>query len=168
MNVRITATGIARGRIIVLAVVMAASFSALLPSGLLAVESSPRPGSVASPGPSLTPAEAACASADDLRLIVGFLQDTDPSEDGWLPLLVGAIAGLSEAQQLAALVGETYQPLVDDLIASLEGLQTTVEQLGDEGTIGAKLAEIGEAITDIGNAMDALSTQLQEPCPVGD
>jgi hypothetical protein len=123
------------------------------------------PGAGASLAPTLAPADAVCQSADDLRLIVGFLRDTDPSVDGWVPVLVGVIAGLSEARQLAGSVGETYRPLVDDLIASLEGLRATVDGLGDQGTAGAQLAAIGDAITDIGNAMDSLSLQLQAPCP---
>ena len=86
-------------------------------------------------------------------------------EDGWLPVFVGVIAGLSEARQLAASVGETYRPLVEDLIGSLEGLRSTVEELQELETIGARVADVGEAITDIGNAMDALSVQLRTPCP---
>jgi hypothetical protein len=161
-----TATGLARGRIIVLALMMAASSLTVLPSGLLAQGSSPMPETAPSLEPTLAPAEAACESADDLRLIIDFLRDTDVSEDGWLPVFVGAIAGLSEARQLAGLVDDAFRPLVDDLLASFEGLGTTVEGLRDqEASAGARLAAIGEAITDIGNAMDALSVALQTPCP---
>jgi hypothetical protein len=160
-----SSAGIARGRIIVLALVIAASFSSVLPSGLLAVESSPLPEAMTSPEPTLSPAEAACRSADDLRLIIGFLRDTDRSEDGWVPVIVGVIAGLSEARQLAGFVGDTYRPLVDDLVVSLEGLRTTLDEVGGEATAGAQLAAVGEAITAIGNAMDALSVQLQTDCP---
>ena len=113
----------------------------------------------------MTPADTLCDSAGDLRLIIGFLRDTDPSQDGWPPILVGAIAALSEARHLAGSVGETYRPLVDDLIVSLEGLRSTVEGLEESETLGARIASIGEAITDIGNAMDSLSFQLREPCP---
>jgi hypothetical protein len=166
MNTQTTSTNrIARGRIIVLALMIAASFSTVLPSGLLAVESSPMPGAVASLEPTLAPAEAACQSADDLRLIIGFLRETDPSVDGWVPVIVGVIAGLSEARQLAGLVGDTYRPLVDDLVISLEGLRTTLDEVGGQATAGAQLAAVGEAITAIGNAMDALSVQLQTDCP---
>lgn len=162
-------TGIARGRIVVLALIMAASILTVLPPGLLAAESSPTPESVASleptVAPTLAPAEAACQSAEDLHLIIDFLRDTDPSVDGWVPVFVGVIAGLSEARQLAGFVGDTYRPLVDDLIVSLEGLRTTVEELRDQATAGAQLAAIGEAITASGTAMDALSVQLQTDCP---
>jgi hypothetical protein len=170
MNTQIaTATGLSRGRTIVLALVIAASSLAVLPSGLLAQGSSPMPGTGASLEPTLAPAEAACKSADDLRLIIDFLRDTDVSEDGWLPVFVGAIAGLSEARQLAGLVGDTYRPLVDDLVTSLQGLGTTLDGLRDQETsAGAQLAAVGEALTDIGNAMDALSIALQTPCPTDD
>jgi hypothetical protein len=121
---------------------------------------------VASLEPTLAPAEAACQSASDLRLIIGFLRDTDPSVDGWAPVIVGVIAGLSEARQLAGFAGETYRPLVDDLIISFEGLRMTLDEVGGEATAGAQLAAVGEAITAIGNAMDALSVQLQTGCPI--
>jgi hypothetical protein len=162
MNTPTARTSLGRGRVIVLACLIVASSLTALPSGLLAQEPSTSPESLAS----LEPAVAACESADDLRLIADFLRDTDTSEDGWLPVFVGAVAGLSEARQLAGLLGDTYRPLVDNLIASLEGLRTTVEQLDGQETVGAQLAVIGEAITDIGNAMDALSVELQTPCPV--
>jgi hypothetical protein len=148
--------------------VIATSFSATLPSWGMAAESSPVPATMASPEPSLTPALAACESAADLTLIVEFLRGTDVSEDGWLPVFVGAIAGLSEARQLAAVVGDAYRPLVDELIVSLEGLRTTVEEFGDQATIGAGVVAIGEAITGIGIAMDALAAQLATPCPTDD
>jgi hypothetical protein len=158
-------TCIARGLIVGLALVLAASFSAVLPSGLLAAESSPMPETAASPEPTLAPAEAACESVEDLRLIIDFLRGTDASEDGWLPVLIGVIAALSETRQLANLVSETYRPMVDDLTGSLQDLGSTVDELRELETTGARLASIGEAITDIGNAMDALSVQLQTPCP---
>jgi hypothetical protein len=166
MNTQLaSSTGIVRGRIIVLALIVAASVCTLLPSGLLAVESSPMPEALASLEPTLGPAEATCQSADDLRLIISFLRDTDPSVDGWVPVIVGVIAGLSEARQLAGFVGDTYRPLVDDLVISLEGLRTTLDEVGGQATAGAQLAAVGEAITAIGNAMDALSVQMQTGCP---
>ncbi len=138
---------------------------AALPVGLMAADPTETGDATASAGPTMTPAEAACESVDDLRLIVGFLQDIDIENDGWLPVFVGAVAGLSEARDLMGHVGETYRPLVDDLIGSLEDVRSTVSLLGELETTGAQVAAIGEAITDIGNAMDALSIQLGTPCP---
>ena len=106
----------------------------------------------------------ACQSAEDLTFIVGFLQDVDTEEDGWIPLLVGAIAGLSEARQLAGLVVETYQPLVDDLIVSFEGIRSSLDELKDLETAGAQIASVGEAVTELGNAMDAVGVQLRTRC----
>ena len=160
--------GVALGKTIILALVIATSVCAALPSWSIAAEPSSVPATTASLEPTLAPAQAACESADNLRLVIDFLRGTDVSEDGWLPVFVGVIAGLSEAQGLAGLVGDAYRPLVDDLIVSLEGLRTTVEELRDQGTIGAGLADIGEAITDIGIALDALSVQLRSPCPTDD
>jgi hypothetical protein len=162
MNTQTASTAVlARGRIIFLASVLVASLLTALPQALLAQDPSPAPGATAT----LAPIEAACESADDLRLIVEFLRETDPSEDGWLPVFVGVVAGLSEARQLAGFVGDAYRPLVDDVILSLEGLGTTVDELSEQQTAGAQLAAIGESITQIGNAMDVLSVALRTPCP---
>jgi len=106
-----------------------------------------------------------CASAADLRTIVGFIQGTDVEADGWVPLLVGALAGASEARGLVGLVGETYRPLVDDLVTSLQDLLSITDELRELDTLGSKVAQVGEAITQIGNDMDALSAALREPCP---
>ena len=111
-------------------------------------------------GPSL------CDSAERVRLIVGFLRETSISEDGLVPVVVGVIAGLSEARTLAGLVDATYRPLVDELSGSLQGLQSAVQERGEQPTVGAQIASIGEAITAVGNAMDALSVELRTPCPV--
>jgi hypothetical protein len=153
----------------ILTVAAIASAVLLLPAGLLAAEPTPgeSPAAVGSPAtvPTLAPADAFCESVDDLRFIVTFLRDTDASEDGWLPIFVGATAAISEARQLAGAADDTYRPLVEDMVGSLEGVRSTAADLGELGTAGAKIAAIGQAITDIGNAMDALSVQLREPCP---
>jgi hypothetical protein len=152
----------------VLVLAAAAAASAVLPLAAVAADPSPEPTAVSSPGITMPEGETLCQSADDLRLIVGFLREASFSEDGALPFVVGVIAGLSEAQTLAGLANETYGPLVGDLTGALGELRTTVEARGESGTAGAQIAAIGEAITAVGNAMDALSLQLQTPCPLGD
>jgi hypothetical protein len=157
--------GATRGLTITIALTLAVSLMAALPAGLLAQDSTEAPDATAAAEPSVAPAVAACESADDLGLIVEFLQDIDVEDDGWLPVFVGAIAGLSEARTLLGLVGETYRPLVDDLIVSLQDVRTTVDGFGEMETTGAQVAAIGETITGIGTAMDALSTQVRATCP---
>lgn len=130
-----------------------------------AAEPSAEPGAVVSPVPSTAPAQTMCESASDLGLIIGFLRATSISEDGVVPTVVGAIAGLHEAQQLVGLVDASYRPYVEDLGASLQGLRTTIDELGDQATLGAGIATIGESITVIGESMDALSVALSTPCP---
>lgn len=121
---------------------------------------------MASPDTVASDGKALCESADDLRLIIGFLSETSISEDGVIPVVVGVIAGLSEARTLVGLVDATYRPLVEDLITSLEELGATIDGLGDAATLGAEIASVGEAITDVGEAMDALGLQLRDPCPM--
>jgi len=157
--------GATRGLKTIIALALAVSLMAALPTGFLAQDSTEPADAAAAAEPSVAPAVAACESADDLALIVEFLQDIDVEEDGWVPVLVGAIAGLGEARTLVGLVGETYRPLVDDLVVSLQDVRSTVDELGEMETTGAQLAAIGETITDIGTAMDALSSQLRTSCP---
>ena len=106
-----------------------------------------------------------CESASDLRLYTGFLRDQSIKDDGVLPVLVGTVAALSEAHTLAGLADETYRPLVDDLVVSLEGLRTAVRGFRSEQTVGAGVKQLGEAIAGVGSAMDVLSVALRAPCP---
>jgi len=91
-----------------------------------------------SSAPAATPtaAESACASAEDLAFVISFIGDSIESESGLVPLGIGVVAA----------VGET--------MGALEDLDTA----------GAKLASTGEAVADIGNAMDALTVQLRTRC----
>jgi hypothetical protein len=124
----------------------------------------PSPGMTGVPTASEAP-PTMCESLADLRLYVGFLRDQSLDEDGVLPILVGAVASLGEARRLAGLVGETYRPLVGDLIAALEELRSAVRGFGDAGTVGSGLVGVGEAIVRVGASMDVLSAAVQEPCP---
>lgn len=160
-----TVTHRARRPSILLALILVIVAVPMLTAASFGAESSSPPGGEPSAAPSLTTAEAVCASADDLRLIVQFLRDTDTSVDGWLPILVGAIAGISEGRELLGLVDDTYRPLVDDLVVSLEGLLSITDELRGQETVGAQVATLGEAITAVGNAMDALTVAVREPCP---
>jgi hypothetical protein len=109
--------------------------------------------------------QAICETADNLRLVVGFLQDTSISEDGVIPVVIGGIAGVSQARELADLVGDTLRPLVEDVIVSMQGLRDIGDEMTDEQTLGAKVAVIGESVVEIGESMDALGLQLRERCP---
>lgn len=149
-----------------LAIVISA---AALPAGLLAADPSPagsvEPPVAATPQASMSTSDAMCASAADLRTIVGFVQGTDVDADGWIPLFVGVVAGLSEARGLLGLVDDTYRPLVDELVTSLQELFSMTEELRELPTLGSQVAAVGEAITAVGNDMDALFVALREPCP---
>jgi hypothetical protein len=176
MNAHATDRRMPRNRALLLALL--ATSATLLPASLLAAEPSPgqspaasvaspgsAEGSATAPAASLSPADAACQSAANLGLIVQFLRETNTSEDGWLPILVGAIAGLSEARELVGLVDASYRPLVDDLVIALQGLFAIADEVRELDTLGSKVAALGEAITAVGVAMDDLSVALQDPCP---
>jgi hypothetical protein len=132
-----------------------------MPSLATAADPSAQPSTV----PVASPSTTMCQSAADLRLIIGFLQDNSIEEDGLVPELVGAVAALSEARTLLGLVDETYRPLAGDLVAALQDLRTTIDGLSTQETLGAGVAAVGESITQIGLAMDALAVELREPCP---
>ena len=60
---------------------------------------------------------------------------------------------------------ETYRPLVNDLIVSMQDLRDTLGDLDELDSAGSKLAAIGEDVVVIGNTMDALTQQLRAECP---
>jgi hypothetical protein len=159
---------IPRSLILLITLMIVAAVSGLSATGAGAAEPTGDPAASGSPLPSAAPEVLLCESAADLRLIIGFLQETSISEDGMVPTIVGVIAGLHEARQLVGFVDAAYRPLVEGLVTSLQGLRTTIDGLGDEATLGAGIASIGEAITAIGLAMDELAVALREPCPTLD
>jgi len=116
----------------------------------------------ASPTPT---AKTMCASGADLAVDVAFLRNVEVSEDGLLSLIVSVDAALGEARTLGPLVVEEYQPLVADVVVSLQELRDIAEKLEELDTLGEGIVAIGEAITEVGVTMDALATQLREPCP---
>ncbi|MEX1295724.1 MAG: hypothetical protein AB1Z67_06095 [Candidatus Limnocylindrales bacterium] len=119
----------------------------------------------AEPTSSPTPAEAACASVSDLRVIVGFIDESLEDEAGLVPLAIGVLAGVSEARRLVDLVGEVYRPLTEELLFSLQGLRDTLGALEDLQTGGARLAAVAGSVEEIGLALDALTVQLRTGCP---
>ena len=149
---------------VVVILVVTATIAGSMGSHVAAADPSGSPVTSAAPVPAEAP-KTMCESASDLRLYVGFLKDQSLREDGIVPVLVGAVASLSEARTLAGLVGETYRPLVDDLIVSLQSLQGALRGFRDQPTVGAGLVQLGESISGIGVAMDALSVALSGPCP---
>ena len=106
-----------------------------------------------------------CQSGEDLAVDIAFLRSIDVSEDGVASLVVGVDAALGEAQLLAELVVDEYRPLVEDTVVALQELRDVGEQVREQETLGAGIATIGEAITEVGEAMDALTLGLREPCP---
>lgn len=159
LNTRKAATRPERTRIVVATLLLALVALPLLAAPVSAQDESPAP--VAS----LSPAEAACASADDLRVILDFTRESAESDRGLIPVGIGVIAGLSEARVLAGLVGEVYRPLVADLIVSLQDLRDTIGELDEIDTAGSMVAAVGLALVDIGAAMDELGAQLRAGCP---
>lgn len=159
LNTPKAATRPERTRIVVAMIALALVALPLLAAPVSAQDGSPVP--VAS----MTPAEAACASADDLRVILDFTRESVESDRGLIPVGIGVIAGLSEARVLAGLVGDVYRPLVEDLIISLQDLRDTIGDLDELDTAGSMVAAVGLALVDIGEAMDELGAQLRTGCP---
>lgn len=148
-----------RTRVVVAMIVLALAALPLLVAPVAAQDESPAPTA------SLTPIEAACASADDLRVILDFTEESLESDSGLIPVGIGVIAGLSEARTLVGLAGEVYRPLVEDLVVSLQDLRDTIGALDELDTAGTQVAAVGEAIVGIGTAMDELGMQLRASCP---
>jgi len=110
-------------------------------------------------------AKTVCQSSADLEAAIEDLRSTELSEEDLVPLVIKIDTAISEARLLVELVSEELGPTVTDLVVSLQGLRTTVETLDEQETLGAGIALIGESITQIGEAMDALALQLRTRCP---
>lgn len=144
-----------------------ASSETAVPSGS-AVAPSGAPGAAATAdvSESATPAsKTMCQSSEDLAAEIALLRSIDVSEDGVVSLITAADAAIGEAQLLAELVVDEYRPLVEDTVVALQELRDIGEEARGQATIGARVATIGEAVTEVGRAMDALETQLRQPCP---
>jgi hypothetical protein len=125
----------------------------VLPPGLFA--NSP----TAPPTPS-----AVCVSADDLSTSADVLSGLELSEDGLLTIGAQIEVVLADAKELATIVGSELQPLVSDLVVSLEGILGTVEAVQADGTVGSKLEAIGVSLVEIGGAVDALEVRFMDRC----
>ena len=163
MNVNTpTRSALARASIALAAVLFIATACSALPSGLFGVEATAAPEPTPSPVP--TPKDI-CTALVNLEGAVEDLGAVDLETTGVLGVLVSVNGALVETRALAAAVGEVYRPLVDDLSDSLVALRDSLDALGDQPTLGASIATVGASIAQIGLAMDALSVQLQTPCP---
>ena len=148
-----------RTRVVVAMLLLALVALPLIAASVSAQDESPAPTA------SVTPAQAACGSADDLRVILDFTRESVESDRGLIPVGIGVIAGLSEARNLAGLVGDVYRPLVEEVIVSLQDLRDIIGDLDEMDTAGTKVSAVGEALVDIGDAMDELGVQLRTGCP---
>ena len=148
-----------RTRVVVAMLLLALVALPLIAASVSAQDESPAPTA------SVTPAQAACGSADDLRVILDFTRESVESDRGLIPVGIGVIAGLSEARNLAGLVGDVYRPLVEEVIVSLQDLRDIIGDHDDMDTAGTKVSAVGEALVDIGDAMDELGVQLRTGCP---
>jgi hypothetical protein len=151
------------GMVLLSVSLLLAGISGPTASVALAADPSP-PASSAAPAASATPGPTLCESAADLALYVRFLRDQSLSEDGIVPILVGAAAAIFEAQRLGELIDATYRPLIAELRAALEELGASARSLRGESTLGTRIADLGTSITRVGLAMDALTTQLRTRC----
>ncbi len=145
-----------------LAVLLAAAIAACqaIPTGVFDGDGDPT--AEAAPTPTT---KTLCESGADLRTDIEFLRAVEVEEDGLVQLIVSVDATLGEARTLALLAGEAYGPLVSDVIVSLQDLRDIADELEQQETLGAGIATVGEAITEVGEAMDMLTLALREPCP---
>jgi gas vesicle protein len=108
--------------------------------------------------------QAVCDARDKLETSVQDL--TDPS------LLTSGKSGIQSAlddtkqdlDDLGSAAKETYDPQIDAVKTSITGLQDAIGDAGD-GSFSDSLQDIGNAISDVGAATDALATKLRADCP---
>lgn len=108
--------------------------------------------------------QAVCDARDQLESSVQDL--TDPS------LLTSGKSGIQSAldeteqdlEDLGDAAENAYEPQVDALKSSITELQDAIGDAGN-GSFSDSLQDIGNAISDVGAATDALVTKLRADCP---
>ncbi len=134
-----------------------------------AVGSSPTPGPSTTPGTSAVPtassAAAICSDAARLRASMTALTDLKLADVGTGGVTAALTDVQSAAQALAVSGRELVGGPVSDLLASVQALQTTLTELGDQPSLGAKLVAVKAAIEQIKTAASAVESALGTSCP---
>ena len=81
----------------------------------------------------------------------------------------GVTTALTDVQAAAEALRVSGRELVgqpvDDLVTSIQALQTTLAGLGDQPSLGAKLVAVKTAITQIATAATSVETAVGTTCP---
>jgi len=106
-----------------------------------------------------------CADVAKLRTSITALKDLKLLQVG----TAGVTAALNDvktnAEALKVSAGAAIRQPLSDLLTAVNGLQTTVANLGDQASLGAAAVSIKTSIDQIGTAAAALGTAAASTCP---
>jgi hypothetical protein len=107
-----------------------------------------------------------CANVAALRTSIDELKAVDVVTVGTAGLQAAVDKVRTAGTAVKETAGSEIGPSVDALMASLDGLKTAVDGVGEASVAGESAIAIRAAVAEVGTSATALTTQIQAgPCP---
>lgn len=107
-----------------------------------------------------------CANADALRTSIDELKAIDVVTVGTAGLQAAVDNVRTAGTAVKETAGSEIGPSVDALLASLDGLKTAIDGVGEASVAGESARAIRAAVAEVGTSATALTTAIQAgPCP---
>jgi len=135
-----------------------------IPSPLPTVSPSPAASILASSSPAITGAQV-CADLAAFQAALDVLSGLD-LESAAVRDVLGAIqAGITSGLAFVESARAAFGPEAQTLGTALAGLQTALQGITGEGSLGDKAATIENAVDEVAAAFDALKAEVAPGCP---
>jgi hypothetical protein len=108
---------------------------------------------------------ALCVDVAKLRASIVALKDLKLLQVGTAGVKAALTDVKNNAEALKVSAAATFRQPLDDLLTAVNGLLTTVTNLGDQSSLGAAAVSIKTSIDQIGTAAAALETAASSTCP---
>ena len=107
----------------------------------------------------------ACDEVSALEGSLTALTQVDPVSDGTDALRSAATDVRTDLDAAASAVTDDLKPAVDQVRAAFGDLETALEGIGSGDGLGAAATEVGNALSEVGTSLTALSSEIGEACP---
>lgn len=111
-----------------------------------------------------TTTTSACDEVDALQDSLTALTQVDPLSDGTDALRSAATDVKTDLEAAASAVSDDLKPSVDQVRASLGDLETALAGIGSGDGLGAAATDVGNALSELGTSLTALSADISESC----
>ena len=107
-----------------------------------------------------------CANVEALRTSIDELKAIDVVTVGTAGLQAAVANVRTAGTAVKETAGSEIGPMVDALLASLDGLKTALDGVGEASVAGESAAAIRTAVTEVGTSATALTDAIKAgPCP---